>query len=135
MFHANAAIVSPLQVAADIHALMQHANDNKFSLGEAVEYEMGADRIGPVGVGVARAGPLSGSALGHLSSAPAPLTFFFFFVCVWSAFLPFFPPLPAAAAHGGHGVKTGHTRCSQPAACFPSCRVLLFGGGGGSQSV
>ena len=45
MFHANAATVIPLQVAADIHALMQHANDNKFSLGEAVEYEMGADRI------------------------------------------------------------------------------------------
>ena len=50
MFHANAATVIPLQVAADIHALMQHANDNKFSLGEAVEYEMGADRIFEVAV-------------------------------------------------------------------------------------
>ena len=50
MFHANAATVIPLQVAADIHALMQHANDNKFSLGEAVEYEMGADRTFEVAV-------------------------------------------------------------------------------------
>jgi hypothetical protein len=45
MFHANAATVIPLQVAADIHALMQHANDNKLPLSEAIEYEMGADRV------------------------------------------------------------------------------------------
>jgi len=50
MFRANAATVSPLQVAADIHALMQHANNNKFPLGEAVEYEMGADRVLEVAV-------------------------------------------------------------------------------------
>ena len=50
MFHANAATVIPLQVAADIHALMQHANHNKFALGEAEEYEMGADRVFDVAV-------------------------------------------------------------------------------------
>jgi hypothetical protein len=50
MFHANAATVIPLQVAADIHALMQHANDNKFALGEMIEYNMGADRVFEVAV-------------------------------------------------------------------------------------
>ena len=50
MFHANAATVSPLQVAADIHALMQHANDNKLPLGETIEYKMGADRVFEVAV-------------------------------------------------------------------------------------
>ncbi len=50
MFHANAATIIPLQVATHIHALMQHANDNKFPLGEAIEYEMGAHRIFEVAV-------------------------------------------------------------------------------------
>ena len=50
MFRANAATVSPLQVAADIHALMQHANDNKLPLGEAIKYKMGADRVFEVAV-------------------------------------------------------------------------------------
>lgn len=50
MFHANAAIVSPLQVAADIHALMQHANDNKFPLGETIKHKMGPDSIFEVAI-------------------------------------------------------------------------------------
>jgi hypothetical protein len=50
MFHANAATVIPLQVAADIHALMQHANDNKLPLVETIEYKMGADRVLEVAV-------------------------------------------------------------------------------------
>jgi len=37
-------------VPANIHALVQHTNDDKVRFGEAVEYEMGTDRIFEVAI-------------------------------------------------------------------------------------
>jgi hypothetical protein len=44
-FHAATAAPSLLQVAADIHALMQRGNDNKFPLGETIKHKIRADHI------------------------------------------------------------------------------------------
>jgi hypothetical protein len=50
VFQAATAAPSRLQVAADIHALMQHADDNKFPLGETKKHKMGPDSIFEVAV-------------------------------------------------------------------------------------
>ena len=50
IFYATGATANPLQVKADIHALMQHANDNKFPLGETIKHKMGPDSIFEVAV-------------------------------------------------------------------------------------
>jgi hypothetical protein len=50
VFQAATAAPGQLQVAADIHALMQHADDNQFPLGEAIKHKMRADRVFEVAV-------------------------------------------------------------------------------------